>query len=648
MAPRIAPQPPRISHPKPAPPPPAATPPPPTGGESKPGKLKTWVDTQNPLVPKDGYLEIDYKKMTDPNTGASPLVPTRIELANGKYATVKTATLSDQGRTRAYVVSAPGQPDVLAVPLGPGSGGAFRFYVATPGANDKMTLDGRSWSLTDWMSPPTGHLFQLASSFVNRGDPPVTSPADLAAQKKARDRGAAAGVAKQVDALQKQTVAAKAQLAQASATMAKELQFLMPAINDGTVRVDRDGQGRIRFEIAQNPSMKPGERLKLEEHFGDRLANLTASARVVEKHQQRAAAMREQSAAELVQQVNSGPFIAHLESLKPAERMAKMKEIAAQVVGTRAGAQLASDLFEYDYNRRDASMGNLTPKTELGKMLFKDVYKDPAAWNELKGVALHLAPHMPGDRYGATERLFEINLGRKLEPNEVSAAFKITNASPQELEQPGLLDKSGDVSSMLAALGDGAEKVAERGGKLARGAQISETSLKAGAAVVGTFQLTRGIYELAKDPTLGNAVNVTEDATRAVGAWASWLGKTKAHEHLGKVLGTTSDVIGLMKDLHGLATAKSPEKKYDKFVSSYASALIVAGGLAASVTPWGIAAQVVGLGVKLFREETSDAYDKAYGTLKNATKTDAERAAEAAAKKADYERRSNNWNGRMQ
>ena len=126
-----------------------------------------------------------------------------------------------------------------------------------------------------------------------------------------------------------------------------------------------------------------------------------------------------------------------------------------------------------------------------------------------------------------------------------------------------------------------------------------------------------------------------------MGSWAGYVGKAGSRlEKLGKGMGLASDLIGFAKDFHGMASAKSPELKYDKFVSTYASALIVAGGALSSVTPWGIAAQVVGLGIKLLREETSEAYDASYGTLKEATKTPAERAAELAAIKADREQRN--------
>ncbi len=608
-----------------APPPKVAEP---VGGEAKPGKLKTFVNSENPLLPKDGYLDFSYKPL-DAGRGQ---MPTRIKLADGTVATAKEVELVNG--QKAFLIKN-GQREVLAVPLGNGSGGAMRYFVPQDGASLMTMKPSHAWAMDP--SNNLGALFQRATFLANRGDPPVTSPADLASAKKARDIKASAGVAKQVDNLAATSVAAKGKVAEASAKVAAAMKDLQPALRDGTIINRPNAKGEVTFEIARPAEMSSSEHAKLVEKFGDRLDNLTSSARVVEREMNRASALREGNAADLMANVNSGPFLASLEQLPPAARMKKINEISAQVAGTRAGAQLADDLFGKHPGKEGKSMGVLTPSTELGKLIFKDVYKDPAAMDQLKGLSANLSPQFPGDKREATDRLFEVALGRNLTPAEMHASFDLAFAKPEQLETGQGFDKFGDVTDLLSSLGETAER--GKNAKL-KGAGNS------GAAIFGTFQLMRGLADLGKDPSFSTAVTATEDAARAAGAWAGWLAKEgSAFQKVGKTLGIASDVIGLVKDLHGMATASSPDKKYDGFVNSYASALIIAGTLASSVTPWGIAAQVVGLGVKLLRPETSDAYDNAHKTLKQVTKTQAEKDAEAAAAKADYDRRSTRERG---
>lgn len=612
---------PRVKTAAPPAPPPKVTEP--AGGESKPGKLRTYVQSENPLLPKDGYLDFSYKQL-DAGRGQ---MPTQIKLADGSFATAKEVEMLNG--QKAFLVKN-GQNEVLAVPMGKGSGGGMYYFTPDRQGGQPMTSKPQhSWSRVD--DSKLGAIFQRATGLANRGDPPVTSPADLAAAKKTRDVQASAQVAKQVDNLAAASVAAKAKVAQASANMAAALKDLEPAFNDGTIINRPNANGEVTFEIAKKAGMTGSEHEKLVDKFGGRLDTLTSSARIVERESKRAGALREGNASQLLANVNSGPFLASLEKLPPAERMKKVNEIAAQIAGTKAGAQMADELFGRRPGQGDKSMGVLTPSTELGKLIFKDVYKDPKAVDQLKGLAANLSPQFPGIKREALDRLFEVSLGRQMTSAEMSASFQLAFAEPEQLDTGKGFDKFGDVTDLLSSLGETAER-----GKNAKLKGVGN----AGAAVFGTFQLMRGLADLAKSPSAGTAITATEDAARAAGAWAGWLAKEgSAFQKVGKTLGIASDVIGLVKDLHSMATASSPEKKYDGFVNSYASALIIAGTLASSATPWGIAAQVVGLGVKLLRPETSDAYDASHKTLKEVTKTQAEKDAEAAAAKKDFDRR---------
>lgn len=293
----------------------------PTGGESKPGKMKTWVDSKNPMLPKDGYLQFEFK------TDGGRAVPTRIALEGGKKATIKEIKIDG---VTAYEIKN-GKETVLAVPMGPGSGGAFRFFRPTTALERSTNIKLADQKWTGPVASNVGKLFERASQIANHADAPVTSPADLATAKKARDVAASAGVAKAVDNLSQASAAARAGVAEASTKMAAALQDLGPALKEGVIVNRPNAKGEVTFEIAQLPGMKSGEQAKLVEKFGARLADLTSSARVVEQNLNRAKAMREGNASELMRQVNSGPFLASLEKLPPAARMAKINEISAQV-----------------------------------------------------------------------------------------------------------------------------------------------------------------------------------------------------------------------------------------------------------------------------------------------------------------------------
>ncbi|MBL8914727.1 MAG: hypothetical protein JNM17_28740, partial [Archangium sp.] len=112
------------------------------------------------------------------------------------------------------------------------------------------------------------------------------------------------------------------------------------------------------------------------------------------------------------------------------------------------------------------------------------------------------------------------------------------------------------------------------------------------------------------------AASFAEDAARAVGTWgavldtfgkgAHWLSKA------GKIAGPVSDAIGLVNDMR--RDASSSEGTYRNNVHVGASALILAGGLAGG--PVGVAGVLVGLGVKLFFDRTSESYEDAHGALK--------------------------------
>jgi hypothetical protein len=394
------------------------------------------------------------------------------------------------------------------------------------------------------------------------------------------------------------------------------LDTLGPALNEGVIVPVRGDQGRLRFEIAQRPGMKASEREKLEAKFGEPLKQLAHAARGVERELTQAQARREASAAELVKQVNDPTFVAYLTTLPPAERVGRLNRVAAEVAGTKAGQQLADDLINFSATRANPAMGLLTPKSAMGRAAFDGVYSDPAAVTELKGLALNLSGHLSGNRGEAMRRLAEISLGRPLTKAEGKAASELARAKPEQLTPEALksgngFDQYGDVSDLLAAFGEGTQD-----------SPALSHRMNAGAAVVASFQLMRSLSDLAKDgPSLSGAVDVSEDLTRSVGAWAELAAvEGSTFQKVGKGLGLASDVIGLAKDLYDWSQAESPEKKYDGFVNSYASALIIAGTLAASVTPWGVAAQVAGLLVKLGRSETSDAYEASYRRLKQATR----------------------------
>lgn len=430
--------------------------------------------------------------------------------------------------------------------------------------------------------------------------------------------GVAHHLDRSVEILEGNAVDAREKVAKASGKMAKLLHTLGPALNEGVVVPVRGPQGRLRFEIARLPGMKESEHQKLEEKFGEPLRQLAHAARGVERELGQANARREAGAAELVKQVNDPTFVAYLKTLPPAERLGKVNGVAAQVAGTKAGQQLADELLDFAATRQGPTMGLLTPSTPLGKTLFDGVYSDPAAVTQLKGLALNLAGHLSGNGGEAMRRLAVISLGRPLTKGEERAASQLARATPEQLSPEGLehpegFDQYGDVTSLLSAFGEGAEAHVPEG---------TVNKFHAGAVVVGTFQLMRSLSELAeKGPTVAGAVDVSEDLSRSVGAWAAVTAEHgSAFAAVGRKLSLASDVIGLAKDLHEWSKAASPEKKYDGFVNSYASALIVAGSIAASVTPWGVAAQVVGLGIKLVRPETSDRYDASYRRLKQATR----------------------------
>lgn len=448
-----------------------------------------------------------------------------------------------------------------------------------------------------------------------------------ASQKLLLDAGdrldwAKAGVARNLDqAIDRQAgnvADARAKLGKASVKLAGLLQKIGPALNEGVIVPVRGPNDRLRFEIAKPPGMKASEHAKLEEKFGGALRDLALSTRSVEREITQAKSRREAGAADLVKQVNDPAFVAYLKTLPPAERLGKLNAVAAQVAGTPAGQQLADQLLDFAATRQSPSMGLLTPSTALGKTLFDGVYSDPAAVTQLKGLAVNLAGHLSGTSGEAMQRMAVIALGRPLTKAEAAAATELAHAKPEQLspegvEHAGGFHQYGDVTALLSALGEGAHEAGSHGGV---------TALRAGAAVVGTFQLIRSLSEMQEHgPTVEGGVEVGEDLARSVGAWAELTAEHgSTFEAVGKKLTVASEVIALGKSLHEWHKAASPEKKYDGFVNSYASALVVAGVMASSVTPWGVAAQVVGLGIKLFRPQTSDAYDDSYRQLKRATR----------------------------
>ncbi len=590
-----------------------------------PGEVHHWT--------KDGY--IDFK--------AKDGMPSTIKLPDGDTVTVKRLSLPGGGH--AYSIKG-GKHDQLAVPTGGGTWAFFR--PANGGTATLMGPRGEGYVPVSNQNTSIGRTM-LERAFVDavdiakgRQDAMPTSLADKAAAQKKLDVARAPDAAKSVDDLMKSTSATRAKVESATQKVAKAVDRLPIALEKGVVVAQRNKaqNNEVTFELAPKPAgMSDKEYDKLKAEFGPKLADFTNTTRIAERELSGVQGVRRQNAAALFEQIHSGPFIAHLESLPPAQRMEKLNAVATSLAGTPEGRMLADDLLGRRHGQETKDLGRLTPESALGRAAFKDVMADPKARAQLTGLALNLSSQMT-TRYGrgeALSRAAEVAAGRVLTEGERLAAYKAGDLTPEALAGPGAkpFDQYGDLSQLFAVFGESLEPAAITNGTTLNksGLGHSATAAKVGAAAVATFQFMRGLNDIASNGlSYERARDTVEDMARQTGAWANVLAKDgSTFAKVGKIAGTASDAIGFIKDVGELLKA-SETARYDKFVNAYAGGLILVGGLVGG--PFGLAAALVGTGVKLLAPKKSEEYVEARETLKEATKSTAEIEAEKRAEAA--------------
>ncbi len=443
------------------------------------------------------------------------------------------------------------------------------------------------------------------------------------------------GVRKQLDALASAAVKEGEWVKSAAESLAMSQEWIAPALQKGYLTLAPGDDGGLKLELTRAPGMTNGEWRKLQEEFGPKVAAYEKQLQADHSWLATNVSSKERAARDLVSTFFEPAYQKYLGTLPPHERLAEVTRISEAVKGTAAGTSFADSLFSAKALPADGQ-GNLVP-SGFGKTVLEGAWTTPEGREQLRELTLSMAPQLSGPAEDSFVRMFEVMRGKTLSADQADALRTLHDVtSPKEFDAllnppagsaPSLVEKAGDLSDLLAELGsaNGTDKLRKAGAGLS--GSTSEAiakvldgaparNLARGAHAVALFQVARSTRDLfTKGVTLDTSASFAEDATRAIGTWgaiAEAAGKTGFITKLGKVAGPVSDFIGLVNDMR--RDASSDEGRYRNGVHVGASALILAGGLAGG--PVGVAGVLVGLGVKMLYNRTSESFEEQHATLK--------------------------------
>lgn len=443
------------------------------------------------------------------------------------------------------------------------------------------------------------------------------------------------GVRKQLDALASSTVKEGEWVKSAAEGLAMSQKWIAPALEKGYLKLEPSPDGGLSLQLNRAPGMSNGEWRKLQEEFGPKVAEYEKQLQSDHSWLSTNVSSKERSARELVSTFFEPAYQKYLSTLPPHERIAEVTRISEAVKGTAAGTSLADSLFSPNELQAD-HQGNLVPSSAFGKMVLEGAWSTPEGREQLRELSLSMVPQMSGRGEDAFVRMFEVMRGKAVSPQQ-DAALRVLHdvTSPKEFDEllnppkgapSQFLQQAGDLSDLLSELGgaNGTEKLRKAGAgltgstteALAKVMDSPARNLARGAHAVALFQVARSTRDLfTKGVSVDTTASFAEDATRAIGTWgaiAEAAGKTGFITKLGKVAGPVSDFIGLVNDMR--RDASSDDGRYRNGVHVGASALILVGGLAGG--PVGVAGVLVGLGVKLLYNRTSDSFEEQHAALK--------------------------------
>ncbi|MFT3707392.1 MAG: hypothetical protein QM817_06960 [Archangium sp.] len=591
------------------------------------GEQLTWMGDKNLQgVGKDGYVTVTVAPTLNiiENGGTTKIqYASKIDLGNGKSVT------TDKGPDGNLYVKF-GKETLRAEKVV--GGWAFFKEVKSGQQGDVIGHDGKIWrpinvATKEQMTMITAFRegATMAQNFSGRLDPGT--------EQVFRDRAidaAIPGARKQLETLSKDAATWNGFAKSSADWIATNQKWLAPAVQGGHVKMTQNPDGSVSLELNRAPGMRDSEWKKIQDEFGPKVKQFGERLSKDQQWFSTELSIRDRAATGALETFRGPSFQKYLSTLSPRERLDEVTRLSQALKGTSAGVSLANELMGPDAFK--VVNGKLEPANDLAKTVFGNA-RTPEAREAMQMLALSAGPQLSMSGADTLARTFEVLRGEPLTARQREGVEALHNiktpkeftalVDPDPKSPPSVLDKAGDVSDLLAELG-GASAAEKLGSSTNRVAQAGKSAfdgprgqaLTAGSAFVATFQVYNSTKDLIqKGVTVDTAAAFAEDATRAVGTWGSvmeMMGKTGWLSKAGKVAGPVSDAIGLINDMR--RDSSSSEGAYRNNVHVGASALILAGGLVGG--PVGVAGVLVGLGVKLFFNRTSESYEEAHGTLK--------------------------------